>query len=330
MKRILFLLVSINSFFATSNAGTVANQLRSVCAESLEVTEGKYGKEYSIAPTRISQLGEKVVIASNIFKDGKNLTKLTFVEGGNSSEILIPQLVYKRILLTEESVWFLSDLTLTEFKLSEKRIMGSYSTFPRPFENVLTQRARGFTYRNGFIFIAHGELGVAVFDAKNRKHYAVWTQALQRASLAGAVIQHENYLFVLQGAYHPEGFNGVAVVDLNSGATKAVAYAPASGVVDPYSSTMMIQGNQLVINNSGWIHTLSLTALYSGKTPQAPKWIPVSEVVESAGGPAEIFLMIEGDFAFVEDQLLACSSIAYVPKDQRRPIKDWRMIQERF
>lgn len=305
-------------------------QLEKTCAQSIEVYEGTYGKEYSVNSTEMASLDGTYATATTTFKNGSTQIELRIFAKGNSKEFVIPAFDFRRILLTETSVWFLSADKIREFNLSESRLMGEYPSFQKPFEMQLTSRARGFTYSGGYLYIAHGELGVAVFDTRNHQHYTVIKTGLQPGSLAAAVQVQGSDLYLLQGAYHPQGFNGVAIVNLNYGTAKLVSYPESSGVVDPYSSSMKVTEKYLLINNSGWIHGYLLSNLKKGPTKQAPSWIRVSETIESAAGKFDKFLMIQGDFVFSQGELLACSSVSYVPVGQRRPIKEWRFIRKKI
>ncbi len=331
MKKLTFILVA---FFVSSQARAESDylpkQIENTCSLSVEEDEGTYGKEYFVTPTQMDSFGGRHITATTALVDGKTQIKLSLHENGGSKIFTIPLFDFKRVLLTETSAWFLSDDRIREFSFSEKRITGEYSSFPRDFEMHLTTRARGFAYSSGYIYIAHGELGVSVFDAKNHQHYTVIKAGLQPASLAAAVQVRGNDLYLLQGAYHPQGFNGVAIVNLTYGSAKLISYPQASGVVDPYSSSMRIVDEYLVINNSGWIHGYLISNLKSGPAVQAPAWLQVFEAIDTAGGNFDKYLMIEGDFTVSDGELLACSSISYVPVGQRRPIKEWRMIRKKL
>ncbi len=315
--------------FAYPNQAALVNHVKDICSQTLEVTPDTYGPRYDILPTRFYANDTRAISAIDVFADGKTQIKLSVLEvNGTIAVHLIPRFDYKRILLADDSVWFLGDDDMKEYNLTEKKIVGTYSTYPRPFTVQLTTRARGFTYDKGYIYIAHGELGVSVFDVKNRKPYTVLTAGMQTASLAGAVQVRASNLYILLGAYHPAGFNGVSIVDMSSGGARTVAYPAGSGVVDPYSSNMQFGDNQLFINNSGWIHAYDLKSLSSGSSTIAPTWMMIFEKVDSEAGIFDKYLMVEGDLLVNDGDVLACSSVSYVPKKQRRPIKESRFIHQ--
>lgn len=332
--RILFTVATLVTLavspLAHAEPTTPAAYVRGTCAQSIETFAGQFGKEYSVIPTRLSTLGDRLAVATQVLENGQWQTKLSVIANGQADEMRLPSFDFKAIALAEDSVWFLSDDSIREYSLRDKQIVGTYPSFPRPFEVKLTTRARGITYHGGYLYIAHGALGVAMFDARQRQHYTVRPMGLQPGSLAAAVALDGRTLYLLQGAYSPNGFNGVSIVDLASGATKSVAYAPASGVVDAYTSRLALTDQFLMINNGGWIHGFLLSNLRGGASPQAPTWLPISEKIETDGGVFEKFLMVEGDIAVVDHELLACSSVSYVPTGQRRPVTEWRFLQRKL
>lgn len=329
LLAVWILLHSSEKNFAQANPSSVENFVNGICAQTLQVSKGPNGKEYRILRSHFSTNEGRVLSAVNRNVDGISKIHLSILDKqAQVSNYLLPFFPYKRVLLAGNSAWFLQENQLLEFDLATQRMVGQYSTFPKPIPIQLTTIAREFTYHRGFIYIAHGELGVSVFDVTSRKHYIVMKAGLQPGSLAAAVEIKGTDLYLLQGAFHPSGFNGLSITNMSTGNSRHVAYPDSSGVVDPYSSGMKLSDTHLFINNGGWIHVYDLKSLASGKSPMAPKWLVISENLETENGIREQFLMTEGDLLVSHREVLACSSVSYVPRDQVRRIRDWRTINK--
>lgn len=314
---------------AAAASSSFPAELVKTCSLAVQAREGAYGKEYSVLPTQMDSYGGDFVTASAFLEGGRESIRVVLYSAEGARELVLPWFEFSRVLLTESSVWFLAGDRLREFNRADGRLLGEYPSYPGTFEPGVTTRARGFTQSGGYLYIAHGELGVVVFDARAHRHFTVLRQGLRPGSLAAAVQVVGSELFVLQGAYHPDGFNGVAVVNLAQGAAHWVSYPASSGVVDPYSSSMKVVGPHLVINNGGWIHGYRLVDLQNGPATLAPSWLQVFEAIDTAGGNMDKYLMIEGDFVVSGEELLACSAISYVPVGQRRPVREWRLIRKK-
>lgn len=329
LKAALVLAISVATTgpaSASSFSKMAADHVKETCSQSIVIDPHPTGDNYFVIPTSMAKYEDRIATALDVFHEGRFLTKLSILYKDHAKEYFIPRFNYKRILLTENAVWFLTPDSLREFSLMEGKIINSFPSYPQEIEQHQTTSARGFTYQSGFIYIAHGDLGVVIFDAKNRKHYTVLKKGLQPASMAAAVQVRGNHLYILQGAYLPQGFNGVAVVDMRNGSAKHIAYPKSSGVVDPYSSSMALTDNQLVINNGGWIHSYKISDLQSGKSPLAPSWTSLLEKVHTEGGTLDRYLMIAGDFVVVDKMLMACSSVTYIPPQKKKPVREWRFI----
>lgn len=315
----LIFLISVPAFaIKTNDLAAFVNQ---TCQDSV-VANHLFIPRFDLTSSRTVALVESPY-------DGK--LKLRVRNPNGKIEVhLLPKMRADGVLAIGDSIWLLTQNSLVEFSLKEKKIIGRYPTFPKPFEPSQITRARGFAYHSGRIYIAHGELGVSVFDLTKKAPTYVLQAGLQPASMIGAVALKGHTLFVLQGAYHPSGFNGLSIYDLKTGNTKLIKYPLASGVVDPYKSTMKVSEDRLIINNGGWIHTYELSALATASGELAPRWIPIAETLPTAGGNVQKYLMINGDLLVNAQNLLACSSVHFVPVGEHKPIREARMIHYSF
>jgi hypothetical protein len=299
---------------ALGNETALTGHLKNVCAQTT-----------NLGPARMTNVDSRFVSAINILEAGKIIIHLSLLSDSGAVNVYdIPFFNYKNILLIGNSVWFLTDSQIKEYSLVDRKIVASYSTFPTPFN--LTTRARGFAFQGNELFIAHGELGVSVFNLSTRKYTGVLMPEMRPGTMAGAVQIKNKTAYILLGAYLPIGFNGIASVDLNSLSVKYTEYPEGSGVIDAYSSNLQITDKLLLIKNGGWIHAFDLAALASGAQKIAPRWISISERIESEGEIFDKYLMVEGDLVVNDGRALACSSITYTRKGQRLPVREWRVI----
>lgn len=330
-----FLIVAVMAFFslnafAYSDAPGLVKLVQDTCPRAVVEFDGTFGKEYDVLSPRFSFDEHRALAVVEDFSLRTIQMRMESTTGGKW-ERSIPLFDYKRILLIGDSIWFLQDAKLIEFNISSDRIVGEYPSYPAPLEVGLTTRARGFAHSRGQIYIAHGELGVVVFDVRLKKPVRVLNAGLRGGSLVGAVAVRGDTMYVLQGAYHPEGFNGLSVFNLVTGATKIIAYHPGMGVVDPYSSTMAANDDFLFVNNGGWIHAFKLTQLAGvQQATLEPTWISVVESIATEGGNFPKYLMVNGDLVINGRDVVACSSISYLPVGARRPVTEARSIYKPY
>ncbi|MGE4131101.1 MAG: hypothetical protein AB7F86_05650 [Bdellovibrionales bacterium] len=317
------------SAFGYSDPAGLVNLVKNTCPSTVLEFDGSYGKEYDLLTPRFAFDDSRMVSVMES-ADTRQIKIHIKKTDGSKSDRLLPLFEYKRILLIGDSIWFLQDNKLVEYNINQNQITGEYPSYTRPFEVKLSTRARGFAYSNGYIYIAHGEFGVVLFDVKAKKPYTVINAGLMNDSLAGAVEIKGDSLYVLQGAYSPIGFNGLSIYDLKSGWTKTIGYPPSMGVVDPYTSTMKANDDYLFVNNSGWIHAFDLKALATAPKTLAPVWISVVENIATDGGNFQKFLMVNGDLVINQRDVVACSSISYTPVGKRRPVTEFRTIYKPY
>lgn len=329
MPALIFILFTF-CFSWAQGADGVRTFLTATCAESLVVREENSRKVYSITPTQMATLGDRLVTAAEVVHEGQNQVKVSVLQQGKLETLFLAIPYFRRILLSETSVWFLLDNALLELNLDQRKLVGAHASFPEKFDMAPATRARGFSYQDGRIYVAHGELGVSVFSIKTQQHERVIRDLVQPGSLAAAVEVRGGELFVLQGAFQQNGVHGITLMNLRSGSSKFIRYTEEAGAVDPYNSTMKLSGQSLVVNNSGWIHRFTLEGLARGPLAQRPEWLPVAERLETAGGVYDRYLMIDGDFVVHNQEVLACSSVHYVPVGERKPVRDWRFLQRKL
>lgn len=315
--------------FAYSDPAALVAMVKETCTKTVLEFDGTYGKEYDLLAPRFAFDASRAVSVTEAVDSREIAIHIQNVDGTQFDRRL-PLFDYKRILLIQDSIWFLQDDQLVEYSISSDKILGRYPTYTKPFEVKLSTRARGFVYANGYIYIAHGEFGVVMFDVAARRPYSVLNAGLMSGSLAGAVEVKENTLYLLQGAYHPKGFNGLSLYDLRSGSVQTVGYPSRMGVVDPYSSTMHANEDYLFVNNSGWIHAFDLKALAAAPQTLSPIWISVVENISTEGGNFQKFLMVNGDLVINKKDVVACSSISYTPIGKRRPVTEFRTIYKPY
>lgn len=321
----LAIFVSVPAFAIDTN--DLADFVNQTCQDTVVVSQTQYGKVYDLLTPRFDATSSRAVSLVES-PDDKKLKLRVRNPNGKVETYFLPKMNARGMLAIKNSVWILTRDRLVEFSLTKKQIVGRYPTFPKPFEMHRTTEARGFTYneKQNSLYIAHGELGISVFDLSRRTPIQVLKTGMQDGSMAAAIAFWDKTPFVLQGAYHPNGFNGLSI-HIYPGEAMIVKYPLSSGVVDPYKSTLTLADRRVFINNGGWIHTYDFKALEKKPKELAPTWIPVEEMVPTAGGVIRKYLMVNGDLLVSGRNLLACSSVHYVPVGENRPIREARMIR---
>lgn len=312
---------------AMADEGTDAQQafVESICRDTLEEREQRSGNTFLINKARFfyDAVSDSLVAAQKI-KTGEDQyrTRISWLDRDQRSrEALLPAFAYRSFAEVNGSIWFLQRGLIAEFDSATNVIVGTYRSIDEGKEtNTITTRARHMIADGARLYIAHGEHGVVVFDTEARKILKSYDGMIKPGSMAAAVAVKDGFIYVLQGAYHERGFNGISILNMTDGSVHHVEYSAQSGVVNPYSSDMQIVGDRLFMNNGGWIHYTSLSELH-GKESVAPEWLAIRDSKQR-------YLMIEGNLQVANRKVVACSSINYIPDGSRRVLKDWRMIYQ--
>jgi hypothetical protein len=171
------------------------------------------------------------------------------------------------------------------------------------------------------IYIAHGGIGLVSFDPENSTYSfesPLKTYQEKGRSLAISLFHDETSgaLNILHTGNSEKAFNGFISFDMTSKTIlQEFEYSRRKdGVIDRYG-LIYGRGNQIYINNGGWIHQLK--KLTDSRSKQRPRWLAIKE---NSGG-RQSFARIRGDFLFNENSILGCGVIAPKNRGDKRVAK---------
>lgn len=142
---------------------------------------------------------------------------------------------------------------------------------------------------------------ISAFDTS--KGELIWTSFMQDVpgGKAEAIAFDGKNAYVAMATAYERGFTGVATIDPMTGNVlqKTPYNTQRYGVIAP-GATARWHNNQLVLNNSGWIHVLTAKQIASGR-PMKPTW--VAHQVQTSHTH---YMMLLGEFFFEGNTLVGC------------------------
>lgn len=225
--------------------------------------------------------GEYVIEDAN----GNVLTRLMFPVG--------------KIIKTESSIWALAPFDLIEMDL-QGQIKDTFN-----FEASGNQdwKALSMVKKDNVVIISRGWGGLLAFDLTTKS--IKWQNSLSGIDdgYPSGLAINGDVLYAAMATSQPNGFTGIATIDMNTGAVvKRAPYHREWGVIDTDAIAHMYKGN-LVLNNGGWIHMITPKQLDSEKAFK-PRW--VAKVMPAQGDVHAHYMRINGDFFFQGSNLLGC------------------------
>lgn len=181
-------------------------------------------------------------------------------------------------LTVDNSLWVLTYSALEEWDKSTWQRVATYPTQNVASSLQLEQHARGFARYKNQLVIAHGRLGLTLFDL-NQKEVVTNIRLVQNnpngESTATGVVVQGRYAIVVMDNFTvvkpPESsaFRGFVIVDLE---TQKVA-AELDGM-DPSASALVSDGKNVLVSFDGMpIWKYNIVKLFSTKLPAADKHI---------------------------------------------------------
>lgn len=207
--------------------------------------------------------------------------------------------------IIKESIWLLTRDTLAEFD-KEGQLLNLY---PIPESNQIRARGLGYHASLDAIFIAQGRIGLRKFDLNKREFtvkYPLNTiNENGHRSSAISVVSHQGDLYTLMTGASQKGFNGVVIFDPVSVniKNKAEYDRRRSGVVG-VDARIYVYRDNVVINNSGWIHSISLDDAQN-RSRVRPTWSAIAHVQENY----QQYIMLSGDLIFNQDEAMGCGRV---------------------
>ncbi len=228
----------------------------------------------------------------------------------------------------ENSLWTLGN-NLTERDLITGQIKNIYTTAPKALIKLANSRAKSFHLLEDKVYIAHGNLGLIVFDLSARKF--IHTDKINTKNGGGfsseaVSVSGESHsqLFIAMSSWH-KGFDGITVYDATS---KKIIHKMAydkrrSGNVGP-NTKIYQKGESVFLNNGGWIHAFSTKNILRYRKLRA-SWLPIAEEEETIGrhgGSEKLkkYRMIEGDLIFANNQIMGCTTYKKKAEGFNRPV----------
>ncbi len=204
----------------------------------------------------------------------------------NVVSILNPQMTHSlatldaalQTLSIDNSLWVLTYSGLEEWDKTTWQRIATYPTQNIVSSLQIEQHARSFARYKDKIVIAHGRLGLTIFDL-NQKSVISHIRLIQNnpngeSTATGIVIQGRYAIVVMDNftvVKPPEApaFRGFVIVDLE---TQTVA-SELDGM-DPSASALVSDGKNLLVSFDGMpIWKYSIVKLFSNKLPSADKHI---------------------------------------------------------
>ncbi len=282
--------IAVSLFFLSFAAS--ATHLEKVCQEALIADENRPGYAYSNPPS----------FAQNLISRRDVITGEWVIENDEGKKITNLQVPIRRLVKTDESIWVLAPFDLIEIG-HDGEIRDTYNFEPSMNRNW---GALDMVKVGDMVVISRGIAGLLAFDLKTKK--VIWVNVLKEGHVAGLTL-NENIIYAAVASSKESGFTGILSFKSQSGEILARSpYQIGYGVVDIDAKAHMLKEN-LVLNNGGWIHVLSLAQINSGK-PLRPKW--VAHIIPRQGDVNEHYMMINGDFFFDSGEIVACGN--YVTK----------------
>lgn len=285
--------------FALLSSSAFAGHLEKVCELAMRQDPNSPQYFYSNPPV----FGADTLARRNS-STGEYLVEDMFGKILNSFQVPI-----KSLLKTETSLWALAPFDLIEMN-HHGEVKNIYNIEP-----TMNQSWGGLSMvkAGNLLVISRGAAGLLAFDLETRA--IKWNNYMtdENDGYPSGLAVDGSFIYAAVATSHQFGFTGIITVNAETGAVvKRSPYDVNSGVIDTDAKAKMFKGN-LVVNNGGWIHVITPKQIASGKSFK-PRW--VAKVVPTAGEVNEHYMMINGDFFFENNQLVACGTYTTISNER--------------
>ena len=218
-------------------------------------------------------------------------------------------------LIKDNLLWVLNGGSLSKFDLESLKLIKVY---PIPGATSPRFRARGMDIYQNKIYIAQGILGVRGFylDLEEFSElYPMYTKNKDgKFSEITDLTFDRDLMYMSLSTATPSAFTGVVSFDMKTNKIDHLgAYnVPKIGVLGP-SSKIYIHDSQIVLNNEGWVHTISIDR-FNRKKRMTPQWLAHS----SEYNGETIYSLIRGDLVFDGNKVLGCDQKKVVDRKSRK------------
>jgi hypothetical protein len=171
------------------------------------------------------------------------------------------------------------------------------------------------------LVITMGTAGLMTIDMDT--HDLGWSNRLSEVDVwAGGITTDGAVLYVAAATAHDKGFTGILTIDpLTGNVMKTTPYDVYRwGVIDNYAKARMV-GENLVLNNGGWIHLITKKQIQDDKAIR-PRW--VAETVPASGQVNAHYMMMSGDFLIHDGQVMGCG--VYTAEEDSRLVRKSKLV----
>lgn len=279
MKNILFAVLAIFSLSAN------ASHLEKVCQEAV----------------RSTPIFEQDLISRRNFRAGD-----WFIESTDGKLLATLNVPVRELIKTEDTIWVLAPFDLIEMN-HDGEIRETYN-----FEPTMNQNwgALSMVKVGDMMVISRGPAGMLGYDLINKK--VAWMNVLGEGQPSGLVTDGK-VVYAAAATSREFGFTGIISFNPQNGTIiKSAAYQKSAGVMDTDVKAEMYNGN-IVLNNGGWIHMITIAQVNSGKDIK-PRW--VAHRVPRDGDVNEHYMMTNGGFFFEGNEIISCGNYTTKENDQ--------------
>lgn len=184
------------------------------------------------------------------------------------------------------------------------------------------QTAQAFAWQGDRLIIAHGSKGMMIYDLRTQGFTQAHGLGLTDAGLLLKAIDvtpvnERQVAFAIENISvsnePPFPFNGIILMDQGGHLERYPYNRKASGSMS--NAVIKIQGDQLIINNWGILHTASLSAMKQTQEITVT-WTPISFEIKGRRQPGELL----GDLLLENGRIFACAQTQYQEPESRKVI----------
>lgn len=184
------------------------------------------------------------------------------------------------------------------------------------------QAAHAFAWLNDRLVIAHGSKGMMIYDARahgitQANGLGLTNNGLLLKAIDVTPVNDRQVAFAIENlsVSHepPFPFNGILLMDQNGTLERYPYNRKSSGSLS--NAIIKVDGDKLIINNWGILHTASLTSMKQAKEINVT-WTPISFEINGMKRPGELL----GDLLIENGRIVSCAKTQYQDPESRKVI----------
>jgi hypothetical protein len=272
----------------------------------------------------LRQSPEGLWVARRFIDEEKITWGIERIHDGGQSWIYYQAHTINDFIVLDQSLWVLSGQSLVELDF-HGAVLARYS-----LNHSSGASGRSLSTDGHSLFIAQGRAGLVRFDLHER--VIIWRTMLAEVfrdghrSFSTAAVPQGDFLYIVMTGASERGFNGVAMAKISDGQVVLSGEYDKrrSGVIYPLARAEFV-GDDLVINNGGWIHVVT-KAQIQGRRDIRPRWV----AVRVGGRSNPHYMMLASNFLIEQRTLKACGYEFTHPTDGSRPQRISRLFEIRL